>query len=355
MRERMGRGLVRAQPWLLRNGDRSSRPLRRFRPVLRIGKAVVLTRHEDVRAVLERDDAFSVTYGEKMEQVTGPFILGWDDGPRYRAEAGALHAALRPGDLERLAALTREAAARALAAPASSRTPWRWPTRSPARASTRLFGLPEVASREQRDRARAVFRAVFLDGETPAVLEEGRRASAELVRGLEAAMRRVRDDGEAEETLLGRLLAAQSDGSGTALSDEAIPRNLVGLVAAWSASVPRAFSLAFDVLLTHPADLERAAAPRPPATRMPSPDAAARRAAAAAPGAVPGPRAAGARSSSRRAPPASTACGPATWSSRSRRRPCATATCSRPGRPAPRPARGEYLHFGAGCTAASGR
>jgi cytochrome P450 len=258
MRERMGRGLVRAQPWLLRNGDRIFAPLRRLRPVLRIGRAVVLTRHEDVRAVLERDDAFSVTYGEKMEQVTGPFILGWDDGPRYRAEAGALHAALRPGDAERLAVLTREAAARALADPGLEPDAVALADEVTGAGLERLFGLPEVAPREQRDRARAVFRAVFLDGETPAVLEEGRRASAELVRGLEAAMRRVREDGEAEETLLGRLLAAQGDGSGTALSDEAIPRNLVGLVAAWSASVPRAFSLAFDVLLSHPADLERA-------------------------------------------------------------------------------------------------
>ena len=93
-----------AQPWLLRHGDVLFRPLRRVKPVLRIKKAVVLTRHADVRAVLERDDVFSVTYGEHMEAVTGPFILGWDDGPRYRHEVGALRdatAARRPAAASR--------------------------------------------------------------------------------------------------------------------------------------------------------------------------------------------------------------------------------------------------------------
>ena len=62
-RQKLGRGLVKAQPWLLRSGDGVWRPLRRFRPVLRIGKAVILTRHEDVRQVLERDDALTSQTG----------------------------------------------------------------------------------------------------------------------------------------------------------------------------------------------------------------------------------------------------------------------------------------------------
>jgi hypothetical protein len=59
----VGRALTRSQPVLLRRGELLWRLLRRVRPVLRLGGTVVLTRHADVRAVLERDDAFSVTYG----------------------------------------------------------------------------------------------------------------------------------------------------------------------------------------------------------------------------------------------------------------------------------------------------
>ena len=252
VREKLGRGLVKAQPWLLRNGDRIWRPLRRFKPVLKIGPVAILTRHADVRAVLERDDVFSVTYGEHMEAVTGPFILGWDDGPRYRHEVGALRAATPPGDLPRIAAITR----------ASARTfgdAFVLADEAVGAGLSRYFGLPGLAGPASRDDARAVFRAVFLDAETPAVVAAGREASARLVAEIRAEIARVRDgDGGDAETVLARLLAAGD------LDDDAIPRNLVGLVAAWAASVPRAFALALDALLDHPVELAkvRAAAER---------------------------------------------------------------------------------------------
>ena len=245
------RVLVRIQPWLLRRGEVVWRPLRRVKPVLRIKKAVVLTRHDDVRLVLERDDAFGVTYGEAMEKVAGPFILGMDDGPVYRAEASALAAAAGRDDLPAVAALTRERAHAELAGGA--------PLDAVALADAvvgenvdRYFGVPEIAGQRHRDAARDVFRAVFLDGETPAVLEAGRAGAKLLVEGIETAMARVRDAG-GDDTVLGRLLAAGD------LPDDAVPRNLVGLVAAWTASVPRAFALALDALLDHPAEVERAA------------------------------------------------------------------------------------------------
>ena len=250
VKQKVQRGLVKAQPWLLRNGDRVWAPLRRWRPVLKVGKAVVLTRHEDVRGVLERDDVFSVTYGEHMEAVTGPFILGWDDGPEYRAEAGALHAAVHPEDLGRVAALTRARSEEALA---SGR-----PLDAVALADEVTgagldvyFGLPAVAGVAKRDDARAVFRAVFLDGDTPAVMADGKRAAGGIVADVEAAMAALRASATSADTLLARLLAAGD------LPDEAIPRNLLGLVAAWAASVPRAFSLALDALLDRPAELAR--------------------------------------------------------------------------------------------------
>ena len=258
-RRRAEKVLLRVQPWLLRRGDVVFRPLRRFRPVLRIKRAVVLTRHEDVRALLERDDAVSVTYGEKMEAVTGPFILGWDDGPEYRAEVGALRAAVRAGDLPHIARLTRERAQAAIARGGPLDAVGLADEVTGAGLDA-YFGLPELAGPAERDAARDVFRAVFLDGAEPAVLAAGRNGSDRLVAAIGTAMARERAAGPSADTVLGRLLLAQDDGDGTpALGDDAIPRNLVGLVAAWAASVPRAFSLGFDVLLDHPPELERAA------------------------------------------------------------------------------------------------
>jgi cytochrome P450 len=246
----MGRALVGAQPWLLRRGDVIFRPLRRFKPVWRIKKAVILTRHAEVRDVLERDDVFSVTYGEHMEAVTGPFILGWDDGPRYRHEVGALHSAVRSKDLPGLRRATSERAAAVL----SRGGPVDGVDLADEVVGAGLdtyFGLPEVATSDQRAAARDVFRAVFLDAETPATVDRGREASAALVAGITAAMERVR--ATPDDTVVGRLVSAGE------LDDEAIPRNLVGLVAAWAASVPRAFSLALDALLDRPPELARVA------------------------------------------------------------------------------------------------
>ena len=249
-RERMGRALVRAQPWLLRRGDLIFRPLRRFKPVLRIKKAVILTRHTDVRAALERDDVFSVTYGEHMEAVTGPFILGWDDGPRYRREVGALRAATPHSDLPRVAALTSERAA-AIVGGGGPVDAVALADEAVGAGLDRYLGLPEVADAPMRAAAREVFRAVFLDAETPATVARGKEASGRLVAGITVAMERVRS--APDDTVVSRLVAAGD------LDDEAIPRNLVGLVAAWAASVPRAFSLGLDVLLDRPPEVRRLA------------------------------------------------------------------------------------------------
>lgn len=249
-RERTGRALVRIQPRLLRKGDVIFRPLRRVKPVLRIKKAVILTRHTDVRAVLERDDVFSVTYGAHMEAVTGPFILGWDDGPRYQHEVGALRDATPHADLPRVAALTSARAAHVLSG-GGTRDGVTLADDAVGAGLADYFGLPEVADPGMRAAARDVFRAVFLDAETPATVQRGKAASAELVAAIRTAMDRVRTT--PDDTVLSRLVSAG------ALDDEAIPRNLVGLVAAWAASVPRAFSLALDVLLDRPAELDRIA------------------------------------------------------------------------------------------------
>ena len=45
--------------------------LRRIRPILMVKNVAVVTRFDDVQEVLSRDDIFQVTYGPKMEIVTG--------------------------------------------------------------------------------------------------------------------------------------------------------------------------------------------------------------------------------------------------------------------------------------------
>jgi cytochrome P450 len=60
---------------------------------------VHVTRYADIREVWEREDDFSVrTYGVRMAETTGPFILGTTDSARYKREAQLLAQVVRRED-----------------------------------------------------------------------------------------------------------------------------------------------------------------------------------------------------------------------------------------------------------------
>lgn len=78
--------------------------LRRFKPILLIGKRAVISRHADVIEVLTRDNDFTVSQinAANIDRLDGPFILGMDRSSQYDREAGLLHQAVRRDDLERI-------------------------------------------------------------------------------------------------------------------------------------------------------------------------------------------------------------------------------------------------------------
>lgn len=60
--------------------------LRRFWPMLGVGRFLLVTRNADVREILERQDVFHTPYGPEMTEIAGGnnFILGMQDGADYR-------------------------------------------------------------------------------------------------------------------------------------------------------------------------------------------------------------------------------------------------------------------------------
>jgi cytochrome P450 len=73
----------------------AARALHRYAPILALPKSashqamglVVVTRHRDVREVLEREDVFRMDgYNERMRAASGAFFLGMDPGPDYDRE-----------------------------------------------------------------------------------------------------------------------------------------------------------------------------------------------------------------------------------------------------------------------------
>src|SRR5438309_8818564 len=87
--------------------------LRRGAPVLRVGRTVVVSRHDDVSEVLRRDGDFTIAAvnAARMERWSGPFILGMDRGDAYQREIEALGSVVRPDDLATIRRLTGEWAA----------------------------------------------------------------------------------------------------------------------------------------------------------------------------------------------------------------------------------------------------
>jgi cytochrome P450 len=195
-----------------------------------------------------------------MEQVSGPFVLGWDpdDQPRYDLEHGWLAAAVRPEDGARLASQARAVAVERVAAgrragsldvvadladPGIDDAIGWW------------FGVPAAQQPAARlDWARAAFYGVFLNAlKVPAVHERARDGAGRLAVEIRAAAERA-EPGDGD--VLARLLASQDVARG--LDRDAAVRNLVGLVTAWVPQVSRLLPTALDALLDRKRELHEA-------------------------------------------------------------------------------------------------
>ena len=97
--------------WILEDPRWLLSLLRRFWPLARFGRFLLVTRNDDVRDILERQDEFQTPYGPEMIEIAGGsnFILGMQDGPDYRRMKSAVLSAFPPDEVE---AVVRPIAAR---------------------------------------------------------------------------------------------------------------------------------------------------------------------------------------------------------------------------------------------------
>ncbi len=91
--------------WLTSRPDALFEQLREHMPTLVLGRMALVTRFDDVRDVLGRNDVFSVKpYGDAMRRINrGPdFLLGMDDGPEYQQQLSVLRRVFRRDDAVRV-------------------------------------------------------------------------------------------------------------------------------------------------------------------------------------------------------------------------------------------------------------
>jgi cytochrome P450 len=251
-------------------GPRVLRPvfavLRRVAPIVHIAGRTVVTRHADVVEVLRRDDDFTIAEinAARMQRWSGSFFLGMDRGPYYEREHGALRRVVRPEDLPRVRHLVAETAASLVeeARPAGEIDAVSGLARVvPTRLVASYFGVPGPDEATTTGWMRAIFDAVFLD-DGPRAREAAALAAAEqhpylqrLIaerRAALAAAEPVPDD------VLTRLVALGDQEAW--LDDDAVTRNINGIIVGAVDTTSKAITHAVDELLRRPRALAGARA-----------------------------------------------------------------------------------------------
>ncbi|WP_051223051.1 cytochrome P450 [Conexibacter woesei] len=234
--------------------------LRRVRPIVVVGNNAMVTRADDVRAVLGDHEHFTVShYAPKMAAASGPFILGLDDTELYRRDHAALRAAIRAEDVPALADATL-AAARERVAAAGSRIDVVSQLADPVidGVIAAYFGTPGPDTPTQLRWARDIFQDVFLNvGNGAVVHDRALAAASEMREHLDRLIAERRAQIEAGEDVaddvLTRLLRTPPEDGG--LHDIAIRHNFLGLIAGWIPTVSKAFAMVVEELLRRPREL----------------------------------------------------------------------------------------------------
>jgi cytochrome P450 len=256
------------QQWMFTRPADLFAELRAKRPIFVMpGPApAVVTRYRDVLEVTDVGSVFGVKpYAATNAVILGGanFLLGMDDGPQYEFEVSALRVVVRRTDLDTIRS-TVAANARAKTAAAASAGQLDivegFARALPLQLAGQYFGVPGPDPQTLGTWIRAMFTELFLNlNQDPAIAQTGAQAGKATGAYIEGLMAQIRKDGASGDTILARLLAAQSDPS-TSLSDERVRDNLIGLLVGMIDNTEMGVVNTMDVLFDHPDKLQAAVA-----------------------------------------------------------------------------------------------
>jgi cytochrome P450 len=215
-----------------------ARLARRFFPVIRFGKFVVLSRHKDVVGALARDDALHIApiNARRIADVNhGPFILGLDAGPQHSAEYAHLYAAYRPYDIDRVRSLVTREATRLLdgadARGGAIDVVNSYARLAAARTAVTLLGIAGPSEADLMRVIRRMFHHTFLNlRDTPVTRDRAIEAASELKQWITSEIERRHDPAHRKDDFLGRMLDATPRPHDAAALD-LIRRNISGMLA----------------------------------------------------------------------------------------------------------------------------
>jgi cytochrome P450 len=234
---------------------------RRLAPRFAWRKLLVISRWDDVTAVLADDICFTIApiNATRIDEVSGPFILGMDRGRRLLDERRALYSAMAAVDLARCLLIVRDEADRLLDAACAGSGQVDvvngYARLIAARTAVALFGVRGPTEQDLMRVVRRIFQHTFLNTANDAnVRALAIDAGVELAAWVNAEMARRRGLGLTGMDLLGRLMA---DAPGNGLDDDGIRRNFGGVLVGAIDTTATAVTNIMVELCSRPAQMAR--------------------------------------------------------------------------------------------------
>jgi cytochrome P450/deferrochelatase/peroxidase EfeB len=227
---------------------------RRFWPMARFGRFLLVTRNDDVRDILERQAEFETPYGPEMIEIAAGsnFILGMQDGPDYRRMKSSVLSAFPPDEVETVvrpiaARHSREIMMRAVPGFDAMRDLLKI---VPVRICRDYFGMVIDDEAEFADWSIALSALFFSDPFGNSVTREAAVVAADRMIGvIDRSIEAVRDGRTDKQTPLARLVA-MLDRDRLTLGD--IHSVMMGMIAGFGPTNLLAGGNCLDVILSRP-------------------------------------------------------------------------------------------------------
>lgn len=247
--------------WALNHTDFIFGVLRWVKPILSVKAFTLVTRYQDVQEVLSRDDAFNVTYAEKMHAITNGsnFFLGMPPSPRYQQDVSNSRIALRRTDIETIVSPLVDKISQEIVSKHSGNIDFVKDLSSvvPARLVAEYIGIPGPSQIELVEWTSHMFHYLFFPNTTPDEDKKALEDAAKARNYIDQLILKRKNTSERKDDVLGRFLDLQS-ASLPGTSDTDIRNNLIGIIIGAIPTTSKAATLVLQYLLENPKALSSA-------------------------------------------------------------------------------------------------
>lgn len=229
--------------------------LREVKPILTLKEFALITRFKDVQEVLSRDDAFTVTYAEKMGILTdgSNFFLGMGPTPTYSRDVSNMRIAIRRTDLDTIVAPLVEKFATEIVEKSNGQIDAVQDlTRIvPAMLMEEYVGVPGPTRKDLIEWTTNLFFYLFFPDTSPEADQLATENAAQARKHIDQLIADRKASGEEKDDVLGRLLKMQKSNL-PGLTDEDIRNNLIGIIIGAIPTTSKCAALVLDYLLDRP-------------------------------------------------------------------------------------------------------